>query len=216
MNWQKIKDKLLFALQFLLYTMVKFWQFWLALVVVLLAAWWLRSCRDDIIAGTKQGLHIEHNTRIDLTAEEVREAFPIAKLEFLTIETEELAEMSKSGIWGDSHLARIYPGTIRIGIDMAQLQPDWIEISGDTAKLHLPYPALLEENFIDEAASRPFHEKGNWSSAEREILYQKARKAMLQRALTPARKNEARQSATRHFSRALFALGFKFVIITYR
>lgn len=215
MNWNKIKDKLLFAAQFLLYTMIKFWQVWLLLIALLLAAWWLRGCRDDRIAGNTRGLHIEHNSRIDITAEEVREAFPLAKMEFLTIETEELAEMSKNGFWGTSHLARIYPGKIRLGIDMTQLGPDWISVAGDTAKLRLPMPGLLEENFIDEAESRPFHESGSWSSAEREMLYRKAHAAMLERSLTPARRQEARKSATNYFSRALFALGFKYVIISY-
>lgn len=215
MKWDKIKDKITFGLQFILYTMIKFWQFWLVLIIVLLAAWWLRGCRDDRISGKSEGLHIEHNDRIDITAEEVREAFPIAKMEFLTIETEELAEMSKKGFWGTSHLARIYPGKIRLGIDIAQLPPDWISIAGDTAKLRLPYPGLLEENFIDEAASRPFHETGSWTSAEREILYRKAHAAMMERSLTPARRQQARKSATEYFQHALFALGFKFVIISY-
>lgn len=215
MNWQKIKDKLLFGVQFLLYTMIKYWRFWLLLIALLILAWWLRGCRDDRIADKSESLHVEHNTQIDITAEEVRSAFTVAKLEFLTIETEELAEMSKTGLWGTSHLARIYPGKIRLGIDMSQLKPDWITVAKDTAKLQLPYPSLLEENFIDEASSRPFHEKGSWTPAEREMLYQKAHTAMLKRSLTPERKREARKAATSHFSRALFALGFKFVIIKY-
>lgn len=201
--------------RFLLRTAGSFWYVWVIIVLILLAAFWLRGCRDSMLQKGVVNVGVKHASSIDLTPQEVRAIKHIGQWEFLTIRTEELVEISEKGLLRDKQLARIYPGVLRIGVDLQRAPQDWFTARGDTAVLKVPRPALLDSNFIDETHVRAFYERGTWPAEAREQLYQKARSRMLERNLTAANLALARKNATAHFSRLFFALGYRFVIVTY-
>ena len=213
---KKVWDKLVYFLLFVVYTMIKGWQIWLIMVCLVVAAIFFRQCRDERNSGNKlASLRLEKSTTIDVTPEEIRAIRNIGQWEFLSIETEEMAELYKKNALSVSQLSAIYSGTLRLGVDMAKAPDHWFTTKGDTAVLNLPAVGLLDNHFIDEARTRTFYESGTWTAAERESLYQKARTQMLKRCLTKANLLTARRNSTAHFSQMFFNFGFKFVIIQY-
>jgi len=202
--------------RFLFRTSLSFWYVWVIIILLLIAAFWLRGCRDDLLQKGVMNVGVKHKAAIDLTPQEVRAIKRIGQWEFLTIRTEELVEINEKGLLRDKQLARIYPGVLRIGIDLDRADADWFTARGDTAVLKVPRPALLDSDFIDETRVRAFYERGTWPPEAREQLYQKARRHMLERHLTPDNLAVARKNATAHFSHLFFALGFKYVIVSYQ
>ncbi len=210
-----MKQRIIHFLQLLLYLLMKTWRAWLAVAVIIVGALWLRQCRDErIAAGT--AFRIETSDSIDVTPEEIRAVRQIGQWEFLCVEAEELAELHESHLLGDKHLVRIYQGRLRIGSDLSRLRDDDFQHHGDTLLMRLPDVALLDSNFIDETRTRSFYERGTWSNADRERLYQQAHAAMLRRTLTPARLEEARRTGRQVVQRTFQALGFKEVVVTFR
>lgn len=184
--------------------------FWLAVVLAAGSVVLLRQCRTHPSSVT-----LVRNTAIDVTPEEIRQIRAIREWEFLSIRTEELAEIQEAATFGDKQLVRIYPGTLRLGINMEQAREDWFTARGDTAFLRLPPVGLLDERFIDEARARSFYEKGTWSASARQQLYEQARRAMLRRCLTPENLNEARKSAVQQFQKIFEGFGFKVVMVSF-
>ena len=88
---------------------------------------------------------------IDLTPEQVTSIKAIGEWEFLAIANEELVDTVRKGLFKDDHLARLYYGTIRLGINMHQVKPGWVAPSGDSIEVTLPKIVLLDRDFIDEA-----------------------------------------------------------------
>ena len=199
--------------KFGLYIAVKFRYLWLILLAVVIVALCLRRCRDEWQSG--EGLHVSSNKQIDVSPEEIRKIKDIGQWEFLAIRTEELAELDEQALLGDKQLAKIYTGTVRIGIDMKKAPDDWFTAKGDTAVLHLPAVGLLDNNFIDDAQTKAFYEKGTWRPEDKNKLYAIAHRKMLARCLTIDNLRAARQQASAQFDQIFFAFGYKYVIINY-
>lgn len=199
--------------KFGLYIAVKFRYLWLILLAVVIVALCLRRCRDEWQSG--EGLHVSSNKQIDVSPEEIRKIKDIGQWEFLSIRTEELAELDEQALLGDKQLAKIYTGTVRIGIDMKKAPDDWFTAKGDTAVLYLPAVGLLDNNFIDEAQTKAFYEKGTWRPEDKNKLYAIAHRKMLARCLKVENLRAARQQASAQFSQIFFAFGYKYVIINY-
>lgn len=155
-------------------------------------------------------LEVERNTRIDLTPEQILSVRDIGQWEFLTINTEELVEWQRSRTLTTDRLTRIYQGTLRLGIDMSKASDDWFtSLPDSTAQLILPHAALLDNNFIDEARSRSFYEKGSIPPEARDQLYAQARKKMMQRCLTPQNLQTTERNARNEFTRIFKSLVLK-------
>lgn len=195
------------------YIVVKFRYLWLILLAIVIVALCLRQCRDEWRSG--EGLHVSSNKQIDVSPEEIRKIKDIGQWEFLAIRTEELAELDEKALLGDKQLAQIYTGTVRLGIDMKKAPDDWFTAKGDTAVLYLPTVELLDKNFIDEAQTKAFYEKGTWRAEDKSKLYAIAYRKMMARCLTVDNLRATRQQATVQFSQIFFAFGYKYVIINY-
>lgn len=195
------------------YIVVKFRYLWLILLAIVIVALCLRQCRDEWRSGG--GLHVSSNKQIDVSPEEIRKIKDIGQWEFLAIRTEELAELDEKALLGDKQLAQIYTGTVRLGIDMKKAPDDWFTAKGDTAVLYLPTVELLDKNFIDEAQTKAFYEKGTWRAEDKNKLYAIAYRKMMARCLTVDNLRAARQQATAQFNQIFFAFGYKYVIINY-
>lgn len=193
----------------------------------LLRWWWIFAVAAIVIAityiyiGIKENspihLEVERNTRIDLTPEQILSVRDIGQWEFLTINTEELVEWQRSRTLTTDRLTRIYQGTLRLGIDMSKASDDWFtSLPDSTAQLILPHAALLDNNFIDEARSRSFYEKGSIPPEARDQLYDQARKKMMQRCLTPQNLQTAERNARNEFTRIFKSFGFKTVTIQFK
>ncbi|MEG1579720.1 MAG: DUF4230 domain-containing protein [Bacteroidaceae bacterium] len=149
--------------------------------------------------------------QIELTAEEITSIQNIQQWEFLSMQTEELLDTTQVGLLTDQQLVRIYRGTLRMGIDLSHTAKNWIQYHGDTASILLPPITLLDTNFIDEANTTTFYEKGSWNAKAKEELYQRARKKMIQRIMTPAHRQQALRNAQLHFTQLFKAYGFQTV-----
>lgn len=67
----------------------------------------------------------------------------------------------------------------------------------------------MDKNFIDEAKTKSFLEKGDWQDQDRELLYQKAYKKMLNRCMTPQNIKSAANNATQQFHQLLKSMGYE-------
>lgn len=153
--------------------------------------------------------------RIGDTPTQIESMRAIGEWEFLSVSNEELVDTVRKGLLTDDHLVRIYYGTLRLGINMHQARPHWLTVSGDTATAVLPKVGLLDKNFIDEARTKSFYESGSWQESDREALYKKAYRMMLQRCMTPTNLKAAEENAEAQFRKMLLALGYKNVIIKF-
>lgn len=185
---------------------------WLAVVLVLvLAVWavlaWRRGGGVDVQVG--------FDPRIELTAQEISRIERIGQWEFLSVQSEVVADTLRKGFFSDDRLVIVYSGTPRIGIDMRRVADGWAVAHGDTVSLHLPEVHLLDENFMDEARMKVFYESGTWSNAARRDLYERARRKMRSKSLTPSNLRRAEANARNQFSALFHALGFATVEITF-
>ena len=153
-------------------------------------------------------LHVETERGIALTPEIVTSLKGIGQWEFLSINDEELVDTIRKGFFSDDHLARIDYGTLRLGIDMGKTQEGWIVSKGDSVSVTLPPIELLDSNFIDEALTKPFIEKGKWTDADRQQLYVKACRQMRKRCMSRTNIQSAENNATRQFNQMLEQMGF--------
>lgn len=181
-----------------------------ALVIVVAAlVWWIAS-------GVKESeLDIETSDQIDITPQQIAAIKDIGEWEFLSVSNEEMVDTTRKGIFSDDHLVRIYYGTLRLGINLHQVQPGWIETKGDSVSLTLPPIILLDNDFIDEARTRSFYESGKWKPADREALYQRAYKQMIAHVMTDSNLKSAEANAERQFRSMMKAMGFKRIAITF-
>ena len=178
----------------------------LVLVVVILVLWWLLFAEKD------NHIAIEVDDGIDVTPQQIESIRAIGQWEFLSISTEELVDTVRKGLFSDDHLARIYYGTLRLGIDMSRAQ---LEARGDTVVATLPRVTLLDPNFIDEARTKAFFESGSWKPAAREALYNTARRQMLAHSLTRENLQNARQNADTQLRQLLKSMGYNNITITW-
>ena len=181
----------------------------LSVSLVIIAFFWLRSCT--------KGDHIEigADDAIDASPTQIQSVKAIGEWEFLSVSLEELADTVRKGFFSDDELARIYYGTLRLGINMHQVEPGWLTAEGDSVSLSLPQVALLDRDFIDEARTKPFFETGSWKPEDREALYRQAHNRMLQHGLTKENIVAAEDNAREQITSLMKAMGFKKVRITF-
>ena len=178
------------------------------IVVVLLAVWIYRSLGDA-------RLEMGADDSIGLTPTQIESIKAVGEWEFLSISTEELVDTTRKRLFSDDHLVRIYYGTLRLGVNMKQVEPDWIKQRNDTLFLTLPKVGLLDKDFIDEARTKSFYESGSWDDQTREDMYQRAVAKMKQRCLTSTNINSAQQNATRQFFQLMRSMGHENVKIVF-
>ena len=104
---------------------------------------------------------------------------------------------------------------MRLGIDMQQLRDSAFTSRGDTLVVALPPIQLLDNNFIDEARTRSFISKGEWSGADREALYRRARQKMPRQCLTLENLRRAQENADEQISDMLRVMGFEHVSVAF-
>ena len=178
----------------------------LLLVVVSLILRWI---------GKSNSLYIEENKRIDLTPTLIKSIEEIGEWEFLQLTDEELIDTIKHGFFGDSRLVRIYYGTLRLGFNLHEAEPGWLKQDKDTLRLMLPPIRLLDKDFIDEARTKAFYESGSWTEADKQALYDRAYKLMMQRCITPANIQTARRNACLQMESMMRSMGFGAVKATF-
>ena len=180
------------------------------LVAVMAGIWWLRGVtKDDYFS-------FGSDDRIDVTPTQIMSIKAIGEWEFLSVNAEELVDTVRKGFFTDDELARIYYGTLRLGIDMGKLESDWIEASGDSVMLLLPKVGLLDAAFIDEARTKSFFESGKWSPADKEALYKKAYSQMKAHCLTPENLKAAEANGEEQMRNMMRSIGFKNIKITWK
>ena len=164
-------------------------------IVLCALVWLLRSVQQtEVTLAVDEGINI--------TPEQITSIKSIGEWEFLSITNEELVDTTRKGFFTDDHLVRIYYGTVRLGIDMHQLDSGWVTTTGDTLQVTLPAIGLLES--------------GRWSHADREALYKKAYRQMLSHCLTPANLRSARGNGEAQFRRVLRSMGFENINIHWK
>ncbi len=180
------------------------------LAVVMAGIWWLR--------GLTEGDHFSFGTdeKIDVTPTQIISIKAIGEWEFLSVNAEELVDTVRKGFFSDDELARIYYGTLRLGIDMSQLDDSWIEVRGDSVALLLPQVGLLDAAFIDEARTKSFFESGRWSPDDKEALYKKAYAQMKAHCLTKENLEAAEANGEEQMRNMMQSIGFKNVKITWK
>ena len=178
-------------------------------VLLLLVFLWIRS-------ATK-GDHLDFGTdnEIDVTPTQITSIKAIGEWEFLSISAEELVDTLRKGIFSNDELARIYYGTLRLGVNMHQTRPGWIKTTGDSVTVTLPKIRLLDKDFIDEARTKSFYESGKWSTSDREAMYRKAHRQMMRHCLTKENLQAAEANGREQFERMMQAMGFAHVNIIF-
>ena len=179
------------------------------IVVALLAVWVYRSLGDA-------RLEMGSDDSIGLTPTQIESIKAVGEWEFLSVSTEELVDTTRKRLFSDDQLVRIYYGTLRLGVDMKQVEPGWIEQRNDTLFLTLPKVGLLDRDFIDEARTKSFFESGTWKAEDREALYKRAHRKMLAHCLTPANLSTAEGNARESFKKLLRSMGYKNIEIQFK
>lgn len=154
-------------------------------------------------------IKIEENDKIELSPTQVKSIEDIGEWEFLSVSDEELIDTIRKGFFGDDELVRIYYGTLRLGVNLHETKPGWIKVEKDTIMATLPPIKLLDNDFIDEAKTKPFYENGSWNEKDRAALYHKAYQKMKARCLNPQNIKSAQQNAYEQFEHLLQSMGFK-------
>ena len=158
----------------------------------------------------------EKNKTVKVTPAVVSSIQSIGQWEFLTINDEEYVDTIRKGFFSDDGLARIYYGTLRIGINLDQVSDHSFRIEHDSILVvTLPKACLLDRQFIDEARTRPFYEQGKWGPDARDALFRRAEKKMLSRCLTPSSLQRAEGNARKEVSHLLHLMGYKNVRILF-
>ena len=182
----------------------------LCVSLAIIAVFWLRNCTKD------DYLQLGADTVIDPTPTQIQSIKDIGEWEFLSVSLEELTDTVRKGFISDDELSRIYYGTLRLGINMHQLEPGWLEAEGDSVSLTLPKVGLLDRDFIDEARTKAFYESGRWTAADREALYRQAHASMLRHGLTPENLSAAEDNAREQITSLMRAVGFRKVNINFK
>ena len=179
------------------------------IAVILLVVWIYRS-----LDGARLEMGVDDG--IGITPTQIESIKAVGEWEFLSISTEELVDTTRKRLFSDDQLVRIYYGTLRLGVNMKQVEPGWITQRNDTLFLILPKVGLLDHDFIDEARTKSFFESGTWKAEDREALYKLAYRKMLAHCLTPTNLNTAEENARESFRKLLRSMGYQKVDIKFR
>lgn len=160
-------------------------------------------------------LSLSNQGKTILSPTQIQSIRNIRQWEFLSINDEELIDTVRHGFFGDDELILIYYGTLRLGIDLEDTQKGWIDYDHDTLTCILPPVKLLDEDFIDEARTQTFFERGKWNAEAHETLYKRAVKAMKQRCLTRQNIESAQHNASTQFYNLFQSMGIKEIRIRF-
>ncbi|MCR5643357.1 MAG: DUF4230 domain-containing protein [Prevotella sp.] len=180
-----------------------------SIVAFIIVFVWLFFVKKD------NSLGLEVSRDINVTPEQIQSIRDIGEWEFLSISNEELVDTVRKGFLSNDELVRIYYGTLRLGVNLHQASPRWLQASGDSVTVTLPRIGLLDRDFIDEARTKSFYETGRWSPADREKLYHKAYRQMVAHSLTKENMETARQNAEEQFRQMMKAMGFRYIDIKF-
>ncbi|MCR4918731.1 MAG: DUF4230 domain-containing protein [Prevotella sp.] len=181
-----------------------------AAAVVVAAVWWL------LFAPKHTAVELEAaDNQIDATPQVVTAIRQVGQWEFLSVAQEELVDTVRRGLFSDDHLARIYYGTMRLGIDMRRCEPGWLRATGDSLTAVVPDIELLDHDFIDEARTQSFYESGRWTAADREALFRRAHSRMLARGMSRHNIETARRQADTQLRQMFAAMGYTRVGISF-
>ena len=178
------------------------------IMAVVLIAWIFSSVKTSSV-------EISADQKIDITPEQIKSIKDIGEWEFLAISDEEMVDTVRKGFFSDDHLARIYYGTMRLGVNLKQVESGWITVNDDTLDITLPKIGLLDRDFIDEARTKSFFESGKWETKDREALLRRAYQRMLQRGLTPQNLEAARLNGDAQVRQVMQSMGFKFIKVRF-
>lgn len=177
------------------------------LVVVIVLFFWVKSAMKDSY------ISLSSSEAIEPTPTQIQSIKDIGEWEFLSVSAEEMVDTVRKGFISDDELVRIYYGTLRLGIDMQKMEPGWIVTKGDSLEMTLPKVRLLDKDFIDEAKTKSFYESGKWSPKDREALYQKAYRQMIQHCLTKENLEAAQSNGEAQMRNMMQQLGYKNITI---
>ena len=180
-----------------------------AVIAVIVLAVWIYHALSDA------RLEVGADDSIGLTPTQIESIKAVGEWEFLSISTEELIDTTRKRLFSDDQLVRIYYGTLRLGVNMKQVEPGWIEQRNDTLFLTLPKVGLLDRDFIDEARTKSFFESGTWKAEDREALYKRAYRKMKAHCLTPTNLGTAEENAREGFRKLLRSMGYQKTVINF-
>ncbi len=178
-------------------------------IIAVIAGWYFLHSMSETTA------EIKVDNRIDITPTIVTTMKETGEWQFLSVNDEELVDTTKKGFLREEKLVRIYYGKLSLGIDMRKFEPHWIEQQGDTIIMTLPEIQLLDNEFIDEARTKAFIETGKWTNADREKLYHKAYRRMIERCMTAENIAAAKENATEQIEKMIHAIGIEHCIIQF-
>lgn len=158
---------------------------------------------------------ITSNKTIEITPEQIQSIRQLGEWEFLSVSDEEMVDTMREGFFSDDHLVRIYYGTLRLGVNLHETKPGWIQARGDSIIVLLPPIKLLDEDFIDEARTKSFYERGRWAAEDREAMYRAAYRKMCNHCLTPSNISSAEANADSQFRQMLRSMGYNNVVIRF-
>lgn len=153
------------------------------------------------------------NDDIEISDAQITSIRNIGEWEFMSINDEEIVDTVRRGFFGDDQLARIYYGTVRLGINLHEATEDWLTIDKDTVIAKVPKIKVLDEDFIDEARTRAFYAEGKWSAADYKALYKQAYRKMRERCLTPSNIKSAQNNGDIQIANLLHSMGYEHVKI---
>lgn len=154
---------------------------------------------------------IERNDKITPTPNIITEVKKIGKWEFLSVKIEELVDTTKGVLFKDQ-LSALYTGTLRYGIDFSKTQSNWFIQNGDSVVAFLPKVTLLDNYFLDEAATKTVFETGSFTPNDRRDMRERAITQILAKSEKAGYKNEAQREAKEQIARFLQNLGIKNII----
>lgn len=164
-------------------------------------------------------ISVEKEKKIGITPQQIDDIRRISQWEFLTVEDEELIDtIAHRFLVPDRRLTKIYHGKLRLGIDLSNASPEWVSVKTDSivrVSITLPPPILLDNNFIDDAATVSFHQSGYWDAAARGQMKRRAEMKMKAYALTSENLKRVEEAASRRFTEIFHALGADTVSINF-
>ena len=88
------------------------------------------------------------NDDIEISDAQITSIRNIGEWEFMSINDEEIVDTIRRGFFGDDQLARIYYGTVRLGVNLHEAAEDWLTIDKDTIIAKVPKIKVLDEDSV--------------------------------------------------------------------
>lgn len=185
--------------------------------VVLLAVLWLGARW----ALKSTGVSTSQEERVEQTKAVMDSIQSIGQWELTYIDTNVQVDTVVKrwlGLVSDK-LQRRYYGRLSVGMDMQKLPEDWCIRRKDTVRLTLPDICLLDSNFIDESRTVLVLSENDDIEADkamRKAMLERAKRKMIQTAVTPQVVSDARRLATDRMSERFRAIGYETVVVEFR